>query len=100
MQASKSTSGAGGGAPVALQPTKDTIIRGASRLASSPGPILSLFLVPDRRRVALRFKFLPVPVADPGLSVRGGVLSRYKWGWVREGALPPTAPARGYGEAL
>ena len=40
-------------------------------------------------------------VADPGLSVRGGVLSRrYKRGWVREGALPPPAPGRGYGGAL
>ena len=38
-------------------------------------------------------------MADPGLSVRGGVLSRYKRGWVREGALPPTAPAS-YGGAL
>ena len=42
-----------------------------------------------------------LPVADPGLSVRGGVLSRrYKRGWVREGALPPPAPARGYGGAI
>ena len=36
-------------------------------------------------------------VADPGLSVRGGVLSRSKRG---RGRCPPPAPARGYGGAL